>query len=368
MKTLHKVLIIDDSEDDRELYCRFLRGDEETNWTTTEVETGEDGLEKLAREQFDCILLDYSLPNRHGLNILQEITESNPLVAIIMLTGQGNEIVATESLKAGASDYLVKTVLTPESLKRAISNAVEKKAMLRVISDQQAAQQTFTKLLAHDLKEPLNVIRGMNALITEALDTGEYDDIKYLTERVDRASERAQELIKTLRNYTRSGEKNIVYDDIDLTSAVTAARENLQFYLREKKAVLECSKLPYIKGSAPLLIQLFQNLIGNAVKYCEAEIPELKIHHTETASGWLIHLTDNGIGIPTEYKHKVFEPSFRLHSQDLYAGSGIGLATCKNIVERHYGQIWCEDNPTGGTIFNMSFPKASLEIQTALAV
>lgn len=357
MKTLRKLLIIDDSEDDRELYGRFLRGDEAVSWQVAEVETGEAGLHRISREQFDCILLDYSLPSRHGLHILQEIAKDHPLTAIIMLTGQGNEVIATESLKAGACDYLVKNVITPEGLKRAVGNAVQKKTMLRKIAEQQAARDAFSKLMAHDLKEPLNVIRGMNALIREAYEAGDYDEIAYLCGRVDRASKRAQDLINTLRYYAQSTDDEIKNDFVDLTQAVSEATDNLQLYVAERQAQINCDILPTIHGSGPLLIQLFQNLIGNAVKYCEADIPVVNVRCSQTEAESIIAFEDNGIGIPEEYRNKVFEPSFRLHTHDEYSGSGIGLATCKNIVERHQGKIWCEDNQFGGTTICICFPR-----------
>jgi signal transduction histidine kinase len=122
--------------------------------------------------------------------------------------------------------------------------------------------------------------------------------------------------------------------------------------------------LPLVFGHAPLLTQLLQNLIGNGIKYCEADTPTVQISANPEAKGfWRISVRDNGIGIDKKFHQQIFEPFERLHDRGKYEGTGLGLATCKKIVERHGGRIWCESNQDRGTTFNFSLPVPACRLQ-----
>lgn len=140
---------------------------------------------------------------------------------------------------------------------------------------------------------------------------------------------------------------------------------NLEHMIEERGARVTHSEMPAIVGNAPQLTQLLQNLIGNGIKYCESAPPTVHVAAApDRDSAWLFAVTDNGIGIPEESYRQVFEPFKRLHPTGKYEGTGLGLATCKKIVERHGGAIWCESTKGKGTTFFFTLPiagKASLE-------
>ncbi len=136
MKKSLKILIIDDSEDDREFYHRLLKNDEDCDWVISEAETGEEGVEKFQADAFHCVLLDYALPGLTGLEILTALKKCSTHAAIVILTGQGSQSVAVDSVKNGAHDYLVKCDLSSESLRRAVHNAVEHVSMIRKFEQQ----------------------------------------------------------------------------------------------------------------------------------------------------------------------------------------------------------------------------------------
>jgi signal transduction histidine kinase len=145
-----------------------------------------------------------------------------------------------------------------------------------------------------------------------------------------------------------------------LNLVVEDALSNLDQVISKRGARVTHDDLPSVFGHAPLLTQLLQNLIGNGIKYCEADTPTLRISaHPEANGFWRISVRDNGIGIDEKFYRQIFEPFERLHGRGKYEGTGLGLATCKKIVERHGGRIWCESNQDGGTTFNFSLPASA---------
>jgi light-regulated signal transduction histidine kinase (bacteriophytochrome) len=127
---------------------------------------------------------------------------------------------------------------------------------------------------------------------------------------------------------------------------------NLDCIIRERGAVVTHDALPAVIGNAAQLGQLLQNLIGNGIKYCEADIPAVHVGAGPQEAGeWLFSVSDNGIGIAEEFQLHIFLPFKRLHRVDQYEGTGLGLATCKTIVERHGGTIWCQSGEAGGSTF-----------------
>jgi diguanylate cyclase (GGDEF)-like protein len=135
--TTYRILFVDDSPEDRELYQRLLTQGREEEYLLVQADSGEAGLRLLRQDSFDCVLLDYQLPDRDGLELLAEWTQANlPLTAIVMITGQGNEAVAVEALKHGAQDYLIKSRLTAEKLRQVVRNAIEKVTLQRKIEAQ----------------------------------------------------------------------------------------------------------------------------------------------------------------------------------------------------------------------------------------
>jgi light-regulated signal transduction histidine kinase (bacteriophytochrome) len=164
-------------------------------------------------------------------------------------------------------------------------------------------------------------------------------------------------LIDTLHEYTRA-DADVAFTPVDMRQVVENTLANLKHTIQERGVRITHGELPIIKGNATLLTQLLQNLIGNSIKYCEAVSPTVHVTATLEGDAWLFAVKDNGIGIPEEYYQRVFEPFKRLHGLGKYDGTGLGLATCKKIVERHRGLIWCESGEDQGTTFFFTLPRA----------
>lgn len=354
------VMIVDDSEDDRDLYKRLLtKQGGDTRYRYFEVASAREAIAQCQSVSVDCILLDFSLPGRNGLELLEELQVHESHLPVVMLTGQGNEKIAADSIKGGAQEYLTKNDLTGSALQRVILNTVERVALLRKIDDHQADLATFANVLAHDLKAPINVIRGMNELIQEAIEEECYDEVEEFSDRIERSARRASELIDTLRIYNKSSNTDRPLQSVSLVDLLQDALNNLHFDIAESRADIAHAPLPTVLADPPQIVQLLQNLIGNSIKYCKADKPQIHIDAHEKGDFWQIDIRDNGIGLDEEDLVSIFKPFHRAHSDDEYAGTGLGLATCRRILDRHRGKIWCQAVKGKGSTFSFSLLQAA---------
>ena len=160
-----------------------------------------------------------------------------------------------------------------------------------------------------------------------------------------------QQLITDLLNYSRIGTRGKPFQPTDARKALDRALANLQKVVEENDAKITCDGLPSVQGDESQLVQLFQNLISNAIKFRGQRPPEIDVSARRDGDRWVFAVRDNGIGIEREYWEQIFVIFRRLHTRQKYAGTGIGLAVCKRIVERHGGQIWLDSQPGQGTTF-----------------
>jgi len=170
-------------------------------------------------------------------------------------------------------------------------------------------------------------------------------------------AERMRLLIDDLLRYNRLDRDQTAATPTDSAGAAHAAVENLAEVIARRGAQVAIGPLPTVRASAPQLIQLFQNLIENAIKYGPAEAPQVDISAREDASAWRFSVRDNGIGIEPAYHEKIFAVFQRLHGRDEYPGTGMGLAICRKIVERHGGRIWVESEAGTGATFHFTLPR-----------
>ena len=180
---------------------------------------------------------------------------------------------------------------------------------------------------------------------------------QYINFAVDGAT-RMTALIRDLLDYAKVGTKGKPFAPVDLSAIAEEAKSNLQVAIQESDTVITVDPLPTVSADMGQMRQLFQNVIGNAVKFrVEGRHPKIHIGVRSHECGWLLQVSDNGIGIEPGEIHKLFEVFQRLHERDKYAGTGIGLAICKRIVELHGGRIWVESELGKGSTFCFTLPK-----------
>lgn len=210
--------------------------------------------------------------------------------------------------------------------------------------------ELFASVTSHDLQEPLHTITSYTELLAhkyrERLD-GQADT--YIHYIVDAASH-MHLMINDLLVYSRVGTRGRPFGSVSMDASLGQALINLRKSIEESGATIEHGKLPAVFGDAPQLVQLFQNLIANAIKFRKKEVPlRVRVSAEPEESDWLFGVHDNGIGVDARFFDNIFELFRQLHPREEYEGSGMGLAICRKIVERHGGRIWVESRVGEGT-------------------
>jgi signal transduction histidine kinase len=236
-----------------------------------------------------------------------------------------------------------------------------------------AELEQFAYVASHDLQEPLRKVASFCQLLEKRYgDQLDERGTEYIRFAVDGAK-RMQQLINDLLAFSRVGRLNAAHADVDLGATLDAGLANLAAAVEETGAeIVRPATLPHLNGDPTLLALLWQNLIGNAMKFRRPEtVPRIVIDCAPGAGErdgfWLLSVTDNGIGIEAEFADKVFVIFQRLHGRDTYSGTGIGLAVCRKIVEHHGGTIWIDTSYTDGTRFCFTLPVETLSAETLLA-
>ncbi len=226
---------------------------------------------------------------------------------------------------------------------------------LQALERSNAELEQFAYVASHDLQEPLRMVSSYLQLVEDRYKNLLDKDGKEFIDYAVNGAVRMQDLIKSLLEYSRVGRTDEKMQDlVSMESVVASAKENLQDQINSSGAVITCDHLPEVTGHRYQLTQLIQNLVSNAIKYrVHGQTPKIHISASQQkeAPGWLFSVQDNGIGFEQMHADKIFVIFRRLHTKEEYAGTGIGLAICKKIVERHGGRIWVESSPGKGSTF-----------------
>jgi PAS domain S-box-containing protein len=230
-----------------------------------------------------------------------------------------------------------------------------------------AELEQFAYVASHDLQEPLRMVASYMQLLAERYQ-GQLDAKadKYIGYAVDGAR-RMQALINDLLALSRVNSRGGKFTPTDCESVIGRVLRDLDGSIRQSQALVEFEGLPSVVADEQQLTQLFQNLLGNALKFRAEQAPHVRLRAEQQQDSWLFSVQDNGIGIEPEHADKIFILFQRLHSRQKYEGTGIGLAICKKIVERHGGRIWVESKPGMGSTFKFTLPATrSLPTQTGV--
>jgi len=237
----------------------------------------------------------------------------------------------------------------------------ERKAMETELKRSNAELEQFAYVVSHDLRQPLRMITSYLGLIEQQLAGAVDDELKTFFDYATGGAKRMDKLIVDLLEYSRVGRQRGKLAPLDLSEVVAEAVQNLTVAIAEAGAVVDLAEgLPSVKGDRSELARLFQNLLGNAVKYHLPDRPcRVEVGFRPQGRDWLLWVKDNGIGIAEKDFERAFGVFQRLVSKDSYEGTGIGLAICKKIVEHHGGRIWIESVVGEGSSFMVTLPMIS---------
>jgi PAS domain S-box-containing protein len=276
-----------------------------------------------------------------------------------------NLITLNENLKKAIEEHLF-------SEKKVVILNNRLKENIKILEDANIELATFAHIASHDLQEPLRkIITFSSMLITDYHDVIDQRGQKYINS-MQRATERMRNLINDILEYSQLSQKDLSFQPTNLQSIVDEIFSNLEIVINETKAKIRIEKeLPVIEANTSQMRQLFQNLISNALKFIKADrIPEISITYKFVSGNELdisdksmlnekfckFYIKDNGIGFKEEYINKIFTIFQRLHNNSAYVGTGIGLAICKKIVEKHNGYISAESKSDEGSLFTIILP------------
>lgn len=219
--------------------------------------------------------------------------------------------------------------------------------------------EQFAYVASHDLQEPLRMVSSFTQLLAQRykdkLDKDAQDFIKFAVD----GAVRMQVLINDLLDYSRIETRGKEFSPIDMHDVLGSVVNNLRIIIKERSAVITNDEIPVIIADEGQMVQLLQNIIGNALKFCKST-PRIHLSVKEESDYFLFSVKDNGIGIEPQYYNRIFQIFQRLHPKDQYGGTGIGLAICKRIIERHGGKIWVESKPGKGSVFYFTIIKRQI--------
>lgn len=216
--------------------------------------------------------------------------------------------------------------------------------------------QDFAFVMSHDLQEPLRSIVGFSKLLHERAVSSLDEESRQYLGVVEKCGKKLQTLIKDLLSFASVGREEASSSPVDLSAACDAAVESLRSAIEEAGAEVAHERMPVVRADAVQMSLLFQNLIGNAIKYRGEKAPQVRVRAERVPEGWQVSVRDNGLGIDPAYHKQIFEVFQRLHTYERIPGTGMGLAICKRIVERHGGRIWVESEPGKGSTFRFTIP------------
>jgi signal transduction histidine kinase len=350
------LLVVDDSKAELEIMALTL----EAAVPDAMVSLAEGPLKARAmceEQSFDCVLVDYNMPQMDGLTLTRELRAADPYLPIILMTSVGNEMLAAEALRSGVSDYIPKSRVTTEAIRRTIDRCRHACAQARLIDEQRSELENFAYALAHDFKQPIRQITTFAQLVSMEIGDSQRGDVQQHLKFLSDAAGRLGKLVDVMSQYTLLHQSPELAET-DLSEVVDSVRTLLASYLAERGgAFIAPAQTTVIHANETLMTQVLQNLVFNGLLYNRSPTPrvELKVRRSDD-DDWLLSVSDNGLGIEASRLDEIFNPLVRLHNASEYAGSGLGLTLARKAVLAQGGDIWCESVVGEGSTFHIRLP------------
>jgi signal transduction histidine kinase len=366
------IINVDDNEPSRYARSRILS---HAGFVVYDAATGAGCLELVEKREPDLVLLDINLPDLNGIEVCRTLKSSPGGASVIVVQISATATMAphaTEALNSGADAYLaepvdpdvlvatVRALLRLRAAERALTLANSRlEAVNCDLKKSNESLEQFAYVASHDLQEPLRTVTTFASLLERSLGGRLTGEEQQYVEYIVGGANRMRTLIDDLLHYSQIGQSPAATASVDLNAVFAWAKENLRELIAQSGAELTSENLPCVRGDEAQLCHVFQNLIGNAIKYRNPDVtPRVHFAASLKDGRWLVRVEDNGIGIEREYWDYVFIPFKRLHGRDI-PGTGIGLAVCRRVIEAHGGRIWLDSTFGKGSAFSFTLPPAS---------
>lgn len=354
-QTIH-VLLIDDDEDCYVLTRDMLSCSQDPAFEIEWVDSYTGGRAALGQKRHDVCLMDFRLGPRDGLDLLREAVGAGCTIPIVLLTAMGGQSIDRQALAAGAADYLDKNHLERGLLERAVRYAVERHRHHEAIQRKNRELEQFVYTASHDLKSPLLAFSGYLRYIEQDLAAGCTERLPDYLDMLKHASQRMRRTLEDLLELSRAGQTIRHPTRVNLNMLTAQLRRVYETRLAERGVRLRVAEnLPEVTADRTRLMQMLDNLLGNAVKYgCRGAGDLIEIGCEDTGTECRIYVRDHGPGIDPRYHEKIFELFHRLDTSA--EGTGLGLAIVRSIAAAHGGSAWVESEPGRGATFYLALP------------
>lgn len=349
-------LIIDDDAAERALVAYTLK-DAYPDAVIHQVGNPDDAEKICSERAFDCVILDYNMPQMDGLALTQKLRPLFPHLPFVLVTSVGDEMLAARALTGGVSDYIPKARINADSIRRTIARAMHVSTQARVIEEQRNELENFAYALAHDFKQPIRQIQTFTKLISSELGDGSEGEVQQHLTFLGDAARRLGSLVDVMSQYTLLNKPPEI-GPVDLSKVFAEVLASLGSYIGERGGVVGIGEMPAVTGNEPLMTQVMQNLIVNGLKYNKSETPRVEVNGAMHLGRCLLTVRDNGIGIEEKFLDEIFKPLARLHPAAEYAGTGLGLTLARKAVVAQGGRIWCESELGTGSTFYVELQAA----------
>jgi len=355
MRSPKLLLVVDDSAAEREIMALTLGA----AFPGAEVRRAAhpfEAKEMCAQSAFDCVLLDYNMPDMNGVMLASELRALSAYLPLILMTSVGNEMLVAGALRSGMSDYIPKSRINTESIRRTIERAIHVCDQARLIDEQRGELENFAYALAHDFKQPIRQITIFAQMLSQEIADGEAEQVQQHLAFLNNAATRLGKLVDVMLQYTLLNQPPDLAE-VDLNVVTANVNASLAPYLDERGAVFVSPRdAPKVHGNETLMTQVLQNLVVNGLQYNRSPNPRVELRIKRQADHWDLEITDNGIGIEPEYLAAIFKPLVRLHTASQYPGSGLGLTLTRKAVLAQQGDIWCDSVLGVGSTFHIRLP------------
>jgi len=295
-------------------------------------------------------IIDLMLPDGSGTDLLQGQEGRTSYPAVVM-SSQGNEAAAVEAMKAGALDYLVKSSATLDEMPRIVERILRE---WRHIAERKLVEkelEAFVYTVSHDLRTPLSAIIGYADLLYDQCQNSLDEQALNCLTKISSSGEMMALLMDDLLEFATVGKTLDLIESQDTSKVVNEVVYSLSDQISRAEVGVEIGDLPVVQVSKTLLFQVFDNLIGNAIRYGCKPGDVIEVGGERREDKVCLYVRDHGLGIPTDERDRIFEAFFRGTTGEDKKGTGIGLATVKKIAKRCGGEAWAEETPGGGATF-----------------